>query len=273
MEKFVLCIPKGGFNDQLSQMELCYTYCKKFNRTLLIETKNSVYNKSFHEYFSFHNPEIKIICNSDEIKKITKNRKLRINNGNNKNSYGRSFLTFSSFSGYDQDFSKEKDFKEDILVHRGCGKGYPKTLLKLLRFDEKILSKFKERYEKIEKPYLCLYIRNTDRKSDFKKLYRENKDLIDSYKSIYVATDNKDVLNYFKKEGLKFHNFTTFGKNTAPLHSDRRLDNDIKIIDMICDMLLVGLSEKMLTNSGGGFTRLCTHLHENKDWIHEKNLI
>ena len=270
MEKYVLCIPNGGFNDQLSQMELCYIYCKKFNRTLLIETKNSVYNKSFHEYFSFHNPEIKIICNSDEIKLITKNRKLRINKENN--SYGRSFLTFSSFSGYDQDFSKERDFKEDILVHQGCGKGYPRTLLKLLRFDEKILSEFKERYEKMVKPYLSLYIRNTDRQSDFKKLYQENKDLIDGYQNIYVATDNKDVLNYFKKEGIKFQNFTTFGKSTAPLHSDSNLDNNTKIIDMICDMLLVGLSEKMLTNSGGGFTRLCTHLYENKYLINEKFL-
>ena len=270
MEKYVLCIPGGGFNDQLSQMELCYTYCKKFDRTLLINTKNSIYGKSFHEYFSFHLPEVKIICDSGKISQIVRNRKLRKKFGNNINNYGRSFLSFPSFSGYGQDFSNEKEFPEEVLIHQGGGKGYPTTLLRLLRFNGKILNRFSERYEKIKKPYLCLYIRNTDRQSDFKKLYLENKDLIDSYQNIYVATDNKDVLNYFKNEGLKFYNFTTFGKTASPLHSDRNLDNHIKIIDMICDMLFVGLSEKMLTNSNGGFTRLCTHLHENKDWIYEK---
>ena len=50
-KKYVLCIPSGGFNDELSQMELCYKYCQFFNRTLLIDTFKSNYNISFDEYF------------------------------------------------------------------------------------------------------------------------------------------------------------------------------------------------------------------------------
>lgn len=270
--KYVLCIPSGGFNDQLSQMELCYKYCQLFNRTLLIDTSKSNYNISFDEYFSFENSEIEIIYNSKKINDMLRSRKYSINHGNNKNNYGRSFLTFESFSGYDQDFSKEREYKEDILIHKGCGKGYPKTMINLLRFNNNLLDEFKKRFDKIKKPYLCLYIRNTDRKSDYKKLYQDNKDLINNYNDIYIATDNKDVLSYFNQKDVKFNNFTTFGNRVAPIHTDSSINKDIKIKDLICDMLIIGLSDKIITNSNGGFVRLIEYLNDNKDIINKKIL-
>lgn len=269
MTNYVLCIPDGGFNDQLSQIELCYHYCKLFNRVLLIDTLNSTYRISFHTFFYFSDSEVKLICDSSAIKKIVDDNKYSINQGSNINNYGRSFLTFQSFSGYDHNFKNEKDYKETILVHRGCGKGYPKTIINLLQFNDVIKDEFKTRFDKLEKPYLCIYVRNTDRQSNFKELYETHKDVIKQYKSIYIATDNKNVLTFFKTKCL-CQNFTTFGKCVRPLHTDNSVNKNTKVIDLICDMLIIGLSEKLITNSGGGFTRLVNYLNDNKHIINEK---
>ena len=115
-KKYVLCIPNGGFNDQLSQIELCYKYCELFNRVLMINTEDSIYRISFDEYFYFKNNKVEIIYNSKLIKEIVEKNKFSINHGNNKNNYGQSFLSFSSFSGHEQDFIIELLYKKFVLI-------------------------------------------------------------------------------------------------------------------------------------------------------------
>src|SRR5690606_1748594 len=39
--RFVLCIPHGGLNDTLCEIERCWDYCIKYERVLLVDTRNT----------------------------------------------------------------------------------------------------------------------------------------------------------------------------------------------------------------------------------------
>ena len=49
--RYLLCRPRGGFNDTLSQIFLCMQYAKKTNRKLIIDTTRSGLHDNFSSYF------------------------------------------------------------------------------------------------------------------------------------------------------------------------------------------------------------------------------
>ena len=52
--KYLLCKPQGGFCDNLQFIDGCIKYCKKYNRTLLINMLDSwTYKINFSDYFYF----------------------------------------------------------------------------------------------------------------------------------------------------------------------------------------------------------------------------
>ena len=65
---YVLCIPIGGFNDQLSRIETAISYCKRNNRILLVYTINSTYKVNIGNYFNI--PYDNVISDSKKIREI-----------------------------------------------------------------------------------------------------------------------------------------------------------------------------------------------------------
>lgn len=260
MKKYVLCRPSGGFQDNLCQMEKCYNYCKKWNRSLLIDTLDGCYKVSFDENFYFENSEVEIICNSKKIRRmILERRRKRIR-----------IKSITDEKYQNENFWKlDNDFKEEIIYYRlGGGSYFPENILKILRFDKKNLENFWKKYNTIVKPYLSIYVRNTDIQNDYKKFYDENKNLINKYRNIFIATDDKNVVNFYRKQNLNIYSFTTFPKS-GPVHYSE-INGNKKIQDMICDLLILGLSENLLTNSRGYFKRLAQYFFNNKDLTNEK---
>jgi len=125
----------------------------------------------------------------------------------------------------------------------------------------------------IKKPYICLYIRNTDRKCDYKNLYNTHKELINSYQNIYIATDDKNILSFFKEKSLNIYNFTTFpSENYKALHYSN-IDKDTKIKDLISDLYIITNADKLLSNSEGGFNKLVNSCNENASSIKNKFIL
>jgi hypothetical protein len=123
-----------------------------------------------------------------------------------------------------------------------------------------------QRYNLIKKPYLSIHVRHTDHKSNFEQLYYENKTLIDNYDTIFLATDNETVLQFFKSKHINIINFTTFGILNMPLHdTNNNINNDNLFIDTICDIFLASLSDVFLSNSIGGYSILIKLCHQYKD--------
>lgn len=55
--RYLLCRPRGGINDTLNQIELCWRYARSYNRILVVDTEYLVSSGiciSFSELFETH---------------------------------------------------------------------------------------------------------------------------------------------------------------------------------------------------------------------------
>ena len=113
--------------------------------------------------------------------------------------------------------------------------------------------------------YLCIQVRNTDRTCDYTGLYMANRVAIHSYPAVYLATDCEEVLTFFNKQ-LPVKNFVTVpSKPVKNLHKSA-IPGEVKFIDMICDLYLIGAADQILSNSKGGYIDLARKIHENRDF-------
>jgi hypothetical protein len=277
---YLYLAPQCGFNDILCSIKKCLNYCSIYNKILLLDTYNySVYKINFSDYFDF--PEdFSIIYDINEIKKICINKEISVYPDilNNKlENLVNGELIFShngsnnyDYQGHELSIPNENIEKNIIVVSiNGGGDGY--QIFKSLSFKNNIKEFCIQKYNSIDKSYLSIQVRNTDYKCEFENLYENHKDLIHSYNTIYIATDSKKVLDFFRSKNLNIINFTTFeDNNDCPLHLSNIINSDIKIKDVICDIFMIINSTNFLSCSNGGFIWLIKNCIENKNYIISK---
>jgi len=261
----------GGFNDNLCVILQALKYCKKYNRILLIDTINSTYKIDFGNYFNFAFNNI--ICNSTKIRDILYNKEVTIYptilygkmndilNNSIEFTYSKQAFTCKSIIISLPSY----DVSENILVFVAAGGGNGYFLFKDLLMKPNIKQIINNRYNLLKKPYISFQIRNTDYKCDYKKLYENNKDEINSAIEIYIAADDKNALNFFIDKGLPVKNFTTYpteDKYKNLHYSD--VDPDTKFIDMLTDIYICGMADKLISSSGGGFIKLIRNCNKKK---------
>lgn len=206
--------------------------------------------------------KINKICDLfDKIKNISADLKIWKTRYNNSNNNKKKYILNLP----------NKPIKEKIIFF-GCdggGNGY--QFFKNINFKKDIKSYCQEKYLLIKKPYLSIQIRNTDYQCDYQNLYNVNREKIHSYQNIYVATDDVNVITFFKSKSLNIYNFTTFPKEEKyrSLHTSN-VDSKQKIYDLILDVYMITMSDQLLSNSKGGFIKLCRSCNENKDLITTK---
>ena len=163
---------------------------------------------------------------------------------------------------------------EDILVRVACGGcdgKHSAILYNSFELKPVLVNHCKDLRARLPKGYLAIQCRATDLPSDHEGLYGENKTLIHSYKSIYVATDNINVVKFFKDKGLNVFNFSQLetlghqpnvgGKPPLALHSSD-MDPDRKIKDLIGDIHLVRHARELISNSRGSFINFLRYLRK-----------
>ena len=273
---YLYCLPRGGFNDQLVNIQRGIEYCDKHNRTLLLDTSDSCYKINWSEYFT-----IKSKCNI--IGDINIIRKLL----SDKLTVYPPFITDKLFDIMSQNIHTYKDMnkytyklddntisidlpiqdpKETVVVYTKIQGGDGVPLFKSLSLNDNLKNHCTSKYYTIPSPYLGIQIRNTDHKCDYVTLYESNKEVIHSYQTIYVATDCKEALDFFKTVCVNsvIFNFTTFQENSGNynLHYST-VSGDTKIKDLICDLYMITMCDKFLMSSFGGYSRLMKHCHKN----------
>ena len=271
---YVYCMPRGGFNDNLSVIVKGLEYCKKYNRILLVDTINSTYNVDFGNYFKFQDDNI--ICDSEKIKKILYDKEVTIypsilcEKMNNilDNKVKFTFIVNKNYTYENIILALPRDnINENIIVFVACGSKMMDTYssFKNLIFQPKIKQIINDRYNKVKKPYIAIQIRNTDRICDYEVLYENNKEEINSAIEIYIATDDKKALTFFIDKGLPVKNFTTYPNedNYNNLHYSS-VDPHTKFIDMLSDIYICGMAEKLISSSVGGFITLIRSCNQNK---------
>ena len=281
--KYVLCRTFNGFHDMFCQILRCYQYCLQTGRILLIDTEvnwQGSINFNFSKYFDFNDKNI--IYDTIEVKKILNSRDFTVYKDLNnyitdnyeifRSGYDRFGEVVSDLkTGIELRFDFDKHYNCDILLYYqgGSSSNMGGNLFKMLKLNNKILINIKEKYNLIKKPYISIYVRNTDYKTNYIKLYNENKEIIENSKNnIYLATDSKEVFNFFKSKNKNIYNFTTFPESYGELNNlhNSDLDKDIIINNAFTDIILLALSEKIITNSNfSGFYSLSNYLFKNKN--------
>ena len=284
--KYIYLQPMGGFSDILY---VVYNALNKYNRIVLLDTINSVYKINFSDYFDFKNKNI--ILDFNKIKCIYNNtytiypnslngQFCNILNGNiqfsrkidNTGPWPITHITYKDISLY----LPETDTSENIIINSQMNSymhdsTHNSSIFKDLIIKPILKTYCHNNYQKLPGPYLSIHIRNTDYQCDYKNLYNENKEIIHQYKSIYIATDDKSSLEFFKERGLTIYNFTTFPDIISEnLHYSEDISGDTKIKDLMSDLYIMTMSDKLLSNSKGGFIELIRHCIENKELIKDK---
>ena len=270
---YLVQAPKRGFNDILKDINLAVEYCRKSKRILMIDTRKSCYTFCFDDYFYFKNTDIPIITDMNTIETIFSDTILTVYPDVIKDRDLKQF----KFNKYEYNNKKidlldsNINIDADIIVYISSSNNMSSfPIFKSLYFKQNIIDHVKEQYSKLPSPYLCIQVRNTDRKCDYVSLYEINKELIHSYNSIYIATDDKDSLDFFRSKGLAIYNFTDFPSIPYENLHFSSIDPDIKIKNLICDIYIISMAEKLLTNSIGGFICLCTAIREDINMITDK---
>ena len=279
---FVYFQPQGGFNDILTITEHVLKYCVHFKRILLLDMVNSEYKINFSDYFIFKHPLV--ICDFNKIKELLSDTELSVYpkelHGKLNNVLDNSIKFRWSLEGYYIGDTQTKlilpphPCTEKVIVFASVGGG---NAINLFRYYVELLPHVKEycqqNYSKLPKPYLAIQIRNTDHQCDYAKMYEDNKDLVHSYKNIYVATDDKKTIEFFREKGLNVYNFITFPESDYNnLHNNQTLDPDVKIKDLMSDVHILTLSDKILSVSKGGFIRFVRECQESSNMLKSKFL-
>lgn len=173
--------------------------------------------------------------------------------------------------------------EEDVILVPGIGSNIGAALYviqNMLKFTQQFSDYMVQQYDHAKnilgEDYLCVQVRNTDLLSDCEELYSSNQELIHSYSNVYICTDNKNTLDFFTNKGVKnIFNFTTFPVNqhivdptknynnykpvAVPLHQSD-VPGDTQIKDLLLDIAIAQDSARFITNSVGGFTKLCNRV-------------
>jgi len=289
MEKYFLCVPYGGYNDQISVIYTCYNYCQQVNRTLLLYTncfdekeeideyiQNTIYTFDFNKLIHL---ELKnLITERETIENILENIQ-----SNEILQYMPIYdlnipKKLKKYIRYDiQDIQLVKiskkylfnNFNIKLMCYYNCGGIYDLDInyLNKFYFKEPIKSMYEERKKFLPEFYVSFHIRNTDYTCDYKRIFEEHKQLLEQ--PIYLATDSIEVLEYVKSIAKnKVYQFSTLHIDNKPLHNYHYgiISKEQRFIELILDLLCVGNSNIFIP-SVGGFSALCNKYFSNKNLI------
>lgn len=174
--RYLLCRPRGGLNDTLCRIELCWAYAEKFGRQLVIDTKNSSFFGDFDEYFSIVDQDSIIIHArlSDELLNRLNALSCRPDDLKGRvDSYKAIYIQGKGFCDHDSGsptwFAQrpspeaDADCAESLLVYENSGGGsLSHDLLKRIRFSAEVSSEIEESLQSLKRPYYAVHVRNTD---------------------------------------------------------------------------------------------------------------
>lgn len=271
--KYVVCKPRDGMIDIFGYIVASLKYAIKFNRILVIDTRKSLHFKDgFYKYFSTNNKNIYIPNDLDIFYDSLKNK---------------SYSDIDPFRCPNISYNPFTNHTENIILF---GNKYKNILdkdiiyfMKNFSIKEIVLSNLKEKYNLLPNNYISIHIRNTDYKSNIDSFIKKNYDIFNN-KSLFIASDDYDAVNIFKKKFKNVYNFTfdcqnsdekiwrvehLKNKNKGIHYIDRNdYEHTIFNIDTITDFLLLAMSKNYyFSHHCSGFSHCAKKLFDEKNII------
>jgi hypothetical protein len=286
--RFMLCRPRGGLNDALAQMFLCYLYAKKHHRTLIIDSTFSGFYLPFDTFFELleTDPSVKLSLDDDlrgHLNTLTcapAELQGRIS----------SFMAYycNSLNGYRDalthvstccDFTKPA--AEELVVHENAGGGKKsRKMLGLLRLRPSIAEEINRRLAVLPHSYVAVQIRNTDMRTNYLAFFEKLRPALQG-KTILLCSDDDEVKAQASQlfgadRVVSLRQFGGF--NGQPLHllgSDVDVETKYNLtLDALTDLMAMGLARAVhvpLNIEGGvsGFGQLGRLLQADKSLVHQ----
>lgn len=280
---YVLLYPYGGFNDILKLIDYTHSYCKYYNRRLLVPTldhyriyTSDIFNIKYESIILDSSYVYQLLDSSSTTiypSGVTRKDILDIINPENREKLicgGKIHYSFKKTNT--KLYLPNTKCNKDIIFfsHHGRFPGNSFRMFSILTIHHQL---FKHdilmRCKTIPKPYLCIQVRGCDKKSMWESYYTLHKTYIHSFKNIYLCTDDTKVLDFYKNEGLPIHNFTTYPSTSyCALHMSD-ISGYTKILDLLFDLYIASRADGFLSNSQGGYIHLMCECIKHKNIIHD----
>ena len=190
-DRILLCVPSGGLNDTLCQIEKCWRYAERFTRQLVIDTRRSGLMGQFSDYLSALPDQIEVVGSLEPYHLAVLNEldcypevvRGRLTTYQPK----RVPLTgwVERKSGVLVSFDFERDYSHSLLVHAQSGGGRQSfDLLKRVSLAQGVARDVSQRLSLLPQNYLGVHVRNTDYQTDYETFFRK----------LWAQTDGKTVL-------------------------------------------------------------------------------
>jgi hypothetical protein len=232
---------------------MAINYAKKYNRKLIIDTtKKGWFKMNIFDFINITEPTIL----NEPVHFVNESLKV-----------------------YDPKVNMplNKDYDDEIIYNYTAMHPQNFKVFNYITIKEVISDTFNKRLNLLPKSYVGLHIRNTDKKSDYRLFIEKNTAELEN-KSIFLATDNIDVITYIKGlYGLNVFNFSNIPDNTGKkngIHYNHiGISQHDFIIDCFVDMLLLASSSSFYFSCvSSSYSKMAKYLFDNKQ-ILDKILI
>jgi hypothetical protein len=244
----------NGFGNMMSTLTFAFELQQKSGRTLVIDWTHPEWKLGFDLYFEFKD-NIKYMKYNDFLEKIKRNTiKLYPKQFEGKLDIDliKLFPKIDTESGgYSRLFGDVESYinmkKIDVIIYSNnyCGYSGLDKLFQNLIIKEPLQQKILDKILYLNS-YKAIHIRHTDIKNE--SLIWVDKFIESNLNSnIYIATDNKSILELYKKKHTKIFSFTTFFDINKPLHTQELSDEEKNIIneDTIIDLMILANSSEL----------------------------
>jgi hypothetical protein len=265
--RLLLCIPRGGLNDTLCQIELCRAHAEKHSRTLVLDTTKSGLLGHFDDFFAFKTRQIvlprvtpEIIAELNTLEAYPATLKGRF--GGYRSHYSKDFGNYvDAETQTPLRFDLWKDHAAQLLVHEQCGGGMGSAkLFDHIELSETMMSAVDGALSNLPTEYIGLHIRNTDYKTDYASFVDGVADQIGD-RQILVCSDDPGAIDYCRSAigANRVHTVTeTPNPRGWGLHQAGTHDNDEArhqaARNSIVDLIALGnATDVLFTNAAHGY--------------------
>jgi hypothetical protein len=279
VQKYLLCIPGGGFNDILCQAVRCLRYAEKFRRTLLIDTRRSSLADDFSRLFLYDGKAMRLsvdavlqkhLCACAVCPPFLKGRLTTFTT-----QYNRDGKFVDAETGLPVSFNFRKDYAEELLVHCNLGGGYnPLVILGKLRLQPAAAAHIVGKTLPLGRAYCAVHVRNTDYRTDYMPFFHSIQAKV-AGRTLVVCSDDRncrETARQFFTESTVVSVADIPDTGGKALHFYDSGDVYAKNLAMLTDLFaLAGAEELFFTRVAqgvySGFSALAYALHRRPDIV------
>ncbi|MEI6030927.1 MAG: hypothetical protein WCQ20_07155 [Synechococcaceae cyanobacterium ELA739] len=277
--RYLLCRPRGGFNDNLVQISRCLLYALRFRRVLLIDMCHAGQCQNLSLYFLSHPRSFRLVEIHDAELNYPFSDPFLVYPSALSSPLGKFFPVYDSVTNCHVDpltlvpttFDHNRDYPQQILLHEQCGGGSGWPTLERMRLQPDVAMKIASRISQLPTPYNAVHIRHSDVSTNV-HLFLESirPQLLLSALPVLIATDNSSVLQIaigiFK--GIEVVTLFEFPEGLLPgksLHYSTSTSDFAGGVAVLTDLFALAFAQKLflcsLTNGSlSGFGNLAADL-------------